>query len=214
MKPKLKALVYYAPTSDGVVIRSWSDEFVLKGKNMYDWMERLVPYLNGEQTVEQLTAALSEAHKQTIEQLLQELVSRSVVVDAAADAQVKLSPRELELYKQTLLFLECQCDEGREKFRFFRKSRVLLLGRGAVHASLVRSLLRMARSSAMAQIQRFEKLWRNGRPKMRTFFPYGAMAKAAYMQGRIWSYGRATAIWRGKRSPGWSDAPGRRFRCL
>lgn len=143
VKPKLKALVYYAPTSDGVVIRSWSDEFVLKGKNMYDWMERLVPYLNGEQTVEQLTAALSEAHKQTIEQLLQELVSRSVVVDAAADAQVKLSPRELELYKQTLLFLECQCDEGREKFRFFRKSRVLLLGRGAVHASLVRSLLRM-----------------------------------------------------------------------
>lgn len=143
MKPKLKALVYYAPTSDGVVIRSWSDEFELKGKNMYDWMERLVPYLNGEQTVEQLTASLPETQKQAIEQLLQELVSRSVVVDAASDAEVTLSARELELYKQTLLFLECQCDEGRARFRAFRKSRVLLLGSGRVHVSLVRSLLRM-----------------------------------------------------------------------
>ncbi|XEC96273.1 hypothetical protein AB6A23_06950 [Paenibacillus tarimensis] len=143
MKPKMKPHVHYAPTSDGVFIRSWSHEFVLKGKNMYEWMERLVPFLNGEQTIEQLTARLSQPQKQFIERLLHELVQRSVVIDAAVDMKVPLAPEELGLYKQTILFLEDQTNEGRRRFQAFRRLRVALLGSGISFKALVRSLVKM-----------------------------------------------------------------------
>jgi hypothetical protein len=143
LKPKLKPHVHYAPTADGVFIRSWTHEFVLKGNNMYDWLERLVPFLNGEQTLEQLTARLSAAQRRFIEHLVQELVQRSVVVDASEDMAVPLAPEELALYKQTVLFLEDQTNEGRQRFQTFRRLRVALPGRGISHKAFVRSLFKM-----------------------------------------------------------------------
>ncbi len=143
MKPKCKPHVHYAATEDGVYFRTWTNEFVIKGSTIYQWVEQVLPYLTGERTLDELVAPLPEAQANFVRTLVHELVRRGVVVDASADCEVPISEQELALYRQTLLYLEDQSNDGRERFRRFRERQVLLSGAGLSFRALVRSLVKM-----------------------------------------------------------------------
>lgn len=151
MKPKFKPQVHYAATSEGVYLRTWTNEVEIKGKNLYEWIEQIVPYLDGEKTVEELTGNLPEPQKGFVNSLIQQLFSRGIVIDATEDSQTEIGEAEARLYRQTLLFLEDASVQGRAAFRAFRERKMLLLGDGLAHKALVRSLVKMGVQTPMIE---------------------------------------------------------------
>lgn len=55
MRPKLKQDTFYMPIADGVFFRNNQGSLKMKGKVVYRWVENLVPYLNGQHTLEEIT---------------------------------------------------------------------------------------------------------------------------------------------------------------
>ncbi len=55
---KLRDDAYYAPTSEGICILTNSGEVVLTGPSIFQWVDRLVPYLDGSHTLAELTASM------------------------------------------------------------------------------------------------------------------------------------------------------------
>lgn len=142
MKPKCKPHVHYAATSEGVYLRTWTNEVEIKGKNLYEWIEQIIPYLDGQKTVEELTGNLPEPQKGFVNALILELVKRGIVIDASEDCRTEIGEEEARLYRQTLLFLEDATVQGRTVFRAFRERRLVLVGKGLVYKALVRSLVK------------------------------------------------------------------------
>ncbi|ASS75449.1 hypothetical protein CIG75_10995 [Tumebacillus algifaecis] len=149
MKPKYKPHVHYAATDEGVYFRTWTNEFVIKGQTIYQWVEQVFPYLTGERTLDELVAPLPEAQANFVRTLVHELVRRGVVIDATSDSEVPISESEQTLYKQSLLFLEDQASNGRELFRRYRDRQVLLTGSGLSFRALVRALIKMGLRAPM-----------------------------------------------------------------
>jgi hypothetical protein len=143
MKPRFKSYVHFAPTEEGVYVRTWSDMFILKGKGLYGLMEQVVPYLNGERTLDELFAPLPEMQAKVVRQLVAELVRRGVVSDSTADADAPLTEAERDLYRQTISYLEAHTPAGRQSFAHLRQRRLWLGGNGLAQIALVRSLLKM-----------------------------------------------------------------------
>lgn len=143
MKPKCKSHVHYAATEDGVYFRTWTNEFVIKGPTIYQWIEQVLPYLTGERTLDELVAPLPTAQANFVRTLVHELVRRGVVVDASMDSEVPITEQEQALYRQTILYLEDQAANGRKRFRAYREARVLLSGEGQSYRALVRSMIKM-----------------------------------------------------------------------
>ncbi|ARU62692.1 hypothetical protein CBW65_18195 [Tumebacillus avium] len=166
MKPKSKPHVHYAATEDGVYFRTWTNEFVIKGPTIYQWVEQVLPYLTGERTLDELVAPLPEAQANFVRTLVGELVRRGVVVDASADSEVPVSELEMKLYRQSILYLEDGAVNGRELFQKFRSARVLLSGAGLSYRALVRSMIKMGLQAPVlvetddAELVRFVEQWK------------------------------------------------------
>ncbi len=82
MRPKLKAGVYYIPLPDGVYLRGNSSHLMLKGKSLYPLVEHLIPLLNGNATIEELTSGLDSKRKDMITHLLEKLFASQLLTDA------------------------------------------------------------------------------------------------------------------------------------
>lgn len=143
MKPKVKPHVHYAPTEDGVYIRTWTQEFVIKGNSLAQWLDQLLPYLNGEQTLDELVAPLPAAQAQFVRSLVEELSKRGAVFDQEGVEPVELSEVAERLYRQTILFLEDRFVEGRQRFLALRQRPLAVAGAGLSFRACVRSLARM-----------------------------------------------------------------------
>ncbi len=141
MKPKLKQTVHFAPTEDGVYFKTWTGEFAIKGKGLYQWIEQMVPYLDGNRTIEELVEPLSPEQEQFVRHLINQLVQRGVIKDATEESHVVLSEREKELYQQTILYLEEYASDGRKQFQRFRHSQWMVFGSGLSYRSCVRSVI-------------------------------------------------------------------------
>ncbi|TCP59064.1 hypothetical protein EV586_101263 [Tumebacillus sp. BK434] len=190
MKPKAKPHVHYAATEDGVYFRTWTNEFVIKGPTIYQWVEQVLPYLTGEKTLDELVVPLPEAQANFVRTLVGELVRRGVVVDVSADSEVPVSELEQKLYRQTILYLEDQAVNGRELFRKFRSGRVLLSGAGLSFRALVRSLIKMGLhapvivESGDAELDRLAEQWNSRDQALQvTWLPAGRECEWLRAQG-------------------------------
>lgn len=141
MKPKLKQTVHFAPTEDGVYFKTWTGEFAIKGKGLYQWIEQMAPYLDGNKTIEELVEPLSHEQAQFVRQLISQLDQRGVIKDATDESHVILSDQEKELYQQTILYLEEYASDGRKQFQEFRHSQWMVIGSGLSYRSCVRSVV-------------------------------------------------------------------------
>lgn len=81
VRPKLKDYVFFAPLTDGVLFRSVTGEVVFRGPDVYRWIERLTPYLNGQHTLEELGRNLDEKRRAKVESLIKQLVASDLVRD-------------------------------------------------------------------------------------------------------------------------------------
>ncbi len=140
---KLREDAYYVATSDGVYILTPQGEVVMTGRSIFGWVDRLAPYLDGQHTLAELTAALPAGRKQMTERVISALRDRGVVVETGEDADqvYSLTSDERRLYSREIAFLGYSGSSGERSFQAYRDSVIVLAGAGRLLADTVRAAL-------------------------------------------------------------------------
>ncbi|HEU5230890.1 MAG TPA: TOMM precursor leader peptide-binding protein [Ktedonobacteraceae bacterium] len=142
MRPKIKGDTFYVPVSEGIYFRNNQGAFVLKGKVVYRWFERLVPYLDGQYTLEEIVQGLPAEKQTMIQDLVRILVHKGFLKNVASDLPHQLLETELRLYAPEIAFIDSFTDSAAYRFEQYRNSRILLIGSGLTFTGLVHALLR------------------------------------------------------------------------
>ena len=82
---KLRDDAFYAPTGDGICIFTNTGKVVLTGPSVFQWIDRLAPYLDGRYTLAELTASLPAGRRQMTERVVTALRDQRVVVEVGDD---------------------------------------------------------------------------------------------------------------------------------
>ncbi|GAA4874104.1 TOMM precursor leader peptide-binding protein [Saccharopolyspora cebuensis] len=141
VKPKLKNDTLYLPSSDGIYFVSNRGTLTLEGKHVYQWVDKLAPFLTGAHTLDEITENLSEDRKRMVTGLIDGLVAKGFVKDVGDDRPHGLDERELAAYESGIAFIDYYQDSAAHRFEVFRDSRVLLIGSGRTGAALARACL-------------------------------------------------------------------------
>ena len=141
MRPKLNADTCYILVSDSIYLRSNNHGLILKGKSIYHLLEHLVPHLNGNATLEEITDGLDTDKKRMITNLLEKLLAHHFLKDASQDQFHTLRPAELETYSSDITFIESFRTSAAHQFEQFRNKQLLIIGSGLSFTSLVQASL-------------------------------------------------------------------------
>jgi bacteriocin biosynthesis cyclodehydratase domain-containing protein len=114
---------------------------MLKGKSLYPLLEHLIPHLNGNVTIEELTRGLDTDRKRMITNLIEKLFAHEFLMDISQDQPSTLLPEERETYASNLAFIEFFQTSAAYRFECFRNKHLLILGCGLGFTSLVRASL-------------------------------------------------------------------------
>ncbi|HEY1349101.1 MAG TPA: TOMM precursor leader peptide-binding protein [Ktedonobacteraceae bacterium] len=139
MRPKYKGDTSFIPTADGVYLRNNTGRLQLKGKSLYTLLERLLPHLNGNVTLAELTADLETEKRRMVQHLIEKLLAHDFLKDTSQDQPHTLCPAEQETYASDIAFLDSLQTSPLQRFELFRHKRLLLIGCGPGAASLVQA---------------------------------------------------------------------------
>jgi bacteriocin biosynthesis cyclodehydratase domain-containing protein len=139
MRPKLTDSAFFAPVEGGVFVRSLSGQAVLRGGDLYRWLDRLSPYLDGEHELQALLEGVDGPRRTMVEGLVGRLADLGLVRDAGQD--VVLDPAERDVYAPSIAYLEQYHATPGRVFAAFRATEVLVVGRGESALAAARTLL-------------------------------------------------------------------------
>jgi putative thiazole-containing bacteriocin maturation protein len=143
VRPKLVHDFFYVRVADGAYLKSGRGPLHLKGRSVYDWIDRLAPLLDGERSLAELVAGTAGDRRQMIEHLVGVLTENGMVTDTDKQLPHGLGPDELSTYAEEIAFLDSTADSGAHRFERFRQQPVLLAGAGTSIAALVAAALQL-----------------------------------------------------------------------
>lgn len=142
MRLKVKKDTYFLPDlNGGVYFRSNSSTFRLQGKSTYQWVEKLMPMLTGEHSLNNLTDGLPSAYKDVVYEILEIFYLNGIVRDVTDDLQHQLPESIFNQFVNQIEFIDNLVDSGAYRFQLYRQSKVLAVGSGPFLISLVDALL-------------------------------------------------------------------------
>lgn len=142
IRPKLKTNIYYVPVPEGgVYLRGNNCRLTLKGRSLYPLLERLMPLLNGNITIEELTRGLDAERGHMITNLIEKLFTHQFLKDAGEDQTDVLPLPVQETYASNLTFIESFQASAATRFENFRQQHLLMLGPGRSVTSLAQAAL-------------------------------------------------------------------------
>lgn len=140
-RPKCKADTYCVPMPDGVYLRGNNNRLTLKGKSLSALLEHLIPNLNGNLTLAELTEGLDAGRKRMITNLIEKLFTHDFLNDLNQDQSHTLRPLELETYASNIAFIESFQPSAASRFEQFRNKHLLIIGSGLCVSPLVQASL-------------------------------------------------------------------------
>ena len=139
---KVKNDTFYLPDPQGgVYFRNNVSSFRMEGGTIYQWIEKLMPMFNGEQTLEELTEGLTAPYRNRVYEIGEALYKNGFVRDASQDCSHQLKAKVLEKYASQIEFIENFVDSGAYRFQEYRQAKVLAIGSGPFMVSLVSALI-------------------------------------------------------------------------
>ncbi|MEU6952191.1 hypothetical protein [Streptomyces sp. NPDC045714] len=136
MRPRLRDDAFFAPVDHGVVWLSSAGEVTLNGASIAALTQRLVPHLDGRGTVDELTAALSDRHRALVVELIDVLLAKGLVRDAAEE---RPTPGQSDAGRALAPYVDADGDVAHERFV---RGRALVTGAGPMVAACARALSR------------------------------------------------------------------------
>ncbi|HVG61332.1 MAG TPA: hypothetical protein VNA24_22420 [Hyalangium sp.] len=152
MYPKLRPDVYIAPADDGAYVTVDGKRTHLKGKHLLVLLERLMPFLDGNHSLEDLTARLPADKRTFVLNLINLLVQVAALRDAAEDRQHRPDEATARTYAVSLSYLETLAEGANRRFLQVRNARVVLLGGGAAARILATALCEAGVSQGTAML--------------------------------------------------------------
>ncbi|MGH3897442.1 MAG: TOMM precursor leader peptide-binding protein [Pseudonocardiaceae bacterium] len=137
MRPKLRGDTKYVPTPDGIYLQNNRRVLRIPGKQVYQWVDRLAPHLDGNRSLTELTGGLSADRAEMVDQLVEMLATAGFVKDVEADCSHTLSPVEIDAFAPEIAFIDYFCDSAAARFQEFRHTRVAAVGSGQTLTALV-----------------------------------------------------------------------------
>lgn len=139
---KVKRDTFFLPDQKGgVYFRNNLSSFRMEGKTIYQWMEKLLPMFNGEQTLGDLTEGLTAPYRNRVYEIGETLYKNGFVRDASKDIPHQLNRQVLEKYTSQIEFIENFVESGAYHFEEYRQAKVLAVGSGPFMVSLVSALM-------------------------------------------------------------------------
>lgn len=139
---KVKRDTFFLPDQKGgVYFRNNTSSFRMEGKTIYQWIEKLLPMFNGEQTLETLTHGLTPPYRDRVYEIGETLYKNGFVRDASKDRPHQLNRQVLEKYASQIEFIENFVDSAAFQFQEYRQAKVLTIGSGPFMLSLAAALL-------------------------------------------------------------------------
>jgi putative thiazole-containing bacteriocin maturation protein len=167
---KVKRDTFFIPDlKGGVYFRNNVSSFRMEGRTIYQWIEKLLPMFNGEQTLEELTEGLSIPYRDRVYEISELLVENGFVRDLSQDQPHILAKEVLEKYSSQIEFIESFTDSAAFRFQQYRQTRPLVIGSGSIINSLVSSLFEsgiakcdvLVLDSTPASYEQLQRLVRN-----------------------------------------------------
>ncbi len=137
VRPKLRGDTKYVPTSEGVYLQNNRRVLRIPGKQVYQWVDRLAPHLDGNRSLAELTDGLSTDRAEMVDQLIEMLAGAGFVKDVEADRSHTLNPADTDAYAAEIAFIDYFCDSAAARFQEFRHARVVAVGSGQTLTALV-----------------------------------------------------------------------------
>ena len=137
MRPKLKNDTLYVPSENGIYFAASHGNFALQGPQIYQWVDRIAPFLDGSRTLEDLVDGLPAAQVEMVSGLVTLLAERGYVKDVADDEPHSLEPDEEEAFSAEIAFVDHYRGSAARRFQTYRESRVLMVGAGTTLTGLV-----------------------------------------------------------------------------
>jgi putative thiazole-containing bacteriocin maturation protein len=132
----------FTPDSQGgVYFRNNTHTFRMHGSNVYQWMEKLIPILDGEHTISEITAGLPDKYQQRVFEFAQILLQNGYIRDISQDKPHQLTEHVQKTYAQQINYLDHLLGSGGYHFEQYRKAKVLLISSAALLPSLISSSL-------------------------------------------------------------------------
>ena len=142
MRLKVKRDTFYLPDPEGgVYFRNNESSFRMKGGTIYQWIEKLMPMFNGEQTMGELTEGLTGPYRNRVYEIGETLLQNGFVRDVSQDRPHELNNMILEKYASQIEFIENFVDSGAYHFQEYRQTNVLVVGSGSILVSLASALI-------------------------------------------------------------------------
>jgi len=139
---KAKRDTFFLPDQKGgVYFRNNESSFRMEGKTIYQWIEKLLPMFNGEQTLGDLTEGLTGAYRDRVYEIGETLYKNGFVRDVSKDIPHQLNRQVLEKYASQIEFIENFVESGAYHFQKYRQASVLAVGSGPFLVSLVSALM-------------------------------------------------------------------------
>ncbi|PLS10338.1 putative thiazole-containing bacteriocin maturation protein [Neobacillus cucumis] len=139
---KVKRDTFFLPDpKGGVYFRNNLSSFRMEGNTIYQWIEKLLPMFNGEQTLEELTRGLTGPYRDRVYEIGETLYKNGFLRDISKDSPHELSRQVLEKYASQIEFIESFTDSGAFHFQKYRQTKVLAIGSGSFLVSLVSALV-------------------------------------------------------------------------
>lgn len=143
MRLKVKGDTFFLPDPDGssVYFRNNLVSFRMEGRTIDQWIEKLIPMFNGENSMEALTNGLSTPYRDRAYEIAESLYANGFVRDVSEDLPHQLPEAVLRKYASQIEYLDGFVGSGAYRFQSYRRSSVLAAGSGPFLVSLVSALL-------------------------------------------------------------------------
>jgi len=142
MRLKVKKGTFFMPEPDGsVYFRNNAGSFRMEGKAIHQWVEKLIPMLNGEHSLADLTEGLPQPYHARVYEMTDVLYNNGFLRDVSEDRPHELHPQVAEKFASQIEFLESFGDSASFRFQQYRQKKVVAAGEGSMLLGLVSALL-------------------------------------------------------------------------
>jgi putative thiazole-containing bacteriocin maturation protein len=131
----------YPQNNGGVYLRNNVTSIQMDGDTIDQWLQKLIPMLDGNRSMEQITDGLPDPYKEQVFKIAEVLYQNGFVRDTSQDLPHQLPPALLEKYASQIEFIDHLSHSGAHRFQNYRESKVAVIGCGPLLKSLTASLL-------------------------------------------------------------------------
>ncbi|MED1864339.1 bacteriocin maturation protein [Fictibacillus nanhaiensis] len=131
----------YPQNNGGVYLRNNITSIQMEGNTIEQWLEKLMPMLDGSRSMEAITDGLPDPYKEQVFKIAEVLYTNGFVRDTSQDLPHQLPTSILEKYASQIEFIDHLSHSGAHRFQNYRESKIAVIGCGQLLYSLTQSLV-------------------------------------------------------------------------